>query len=944
MKQRDEGPLQVVSGWLDDDDRVVVVHRRGEAIALRAFRASWSFYLDGADDHDRASLARHPGVVGLSREGRYTRVECAGRYARKDLVWALKRRNVAALEGDVMPFRRLLSDAEHLQISRDIRIAYIDLELDSRKSFDEMRTGKARILACALAYVDASGAMASHAWVLPDDSDEAEVAMLAAFIERLWSFDLLLAWAGTWGRGESFDFEVLRERCARLGIARADRRPIQWHRWALLDMLDVYQTYNLAHESGAERASYKLGDVARVHVGRGKVDFDASQTWQVWASGPEGRAKIEEYVTGDVELLPVLEAATGYVALHLEVARLCRLIPDTDSLKTTNQGDGFLLRLGKQHGHHWPERSRASDAGHYEGAYVMEPAKLGAISGVHVADFASLYPSIIRGLNLSPETMIAWMRDVGRGRLEVIPKEELPPHVALTSGAHFRTDERGMFPMALDTLVEARKRTAVAMAQHPVGSVEWEREARLNHALKVIANSFYGIIGSPWSRFFARDVAGAITEVARWLIRHVIDTARKAGLNPFYSDTDSCFVEGDGALFGEVVRELNEKWPALLAREFGATTCYVKLEFEKSMERIVLVSSKRYAARWRRYKGREVAHDAPGAIEVKGLEYKRGDTLRLAREMQRELIDMLLRVEVSDDGTWRCAPLPGNEELRAFVARWRSRVIDGELSLEDVTLSQSVEKPLDEYVQRYTSEKCMAEDGKGRCGHPIGGTHVAKDVPDACPRCGAARRRTEQPVHVRIAKELVRRGEHVQVGTRVSYLVIVSEKKTIDAVPAGDDGALARIDRAYYWDERVYSPTQRVLEVVYPNDDWGAPAVPKQPRAAKVAAAKARAVDPDDAGPLFARVAPREGLRLVVDLRADACDAEQLGRLALAVKATAEAHPGPATLEVVVVAGETRTPTITPLRVSVAPKLRAEIEALTGKGTARLIQPEQSAG
>lgn len=943
MKARDEGPLQVVSGWTDDD-RVMVVHRRGDAIALRAFRASWSFYLDGADDGDRASLARHPAVVGIAREGRYTRIETAGRYARKDLCWALKRRNVATLEADVMPLRRLLSDAAHLQISSDFRIAYIDLELDSRQSFDAMRTGKARILACAVAYVDAGGAVVSHTQVLEQDSDDAECAMLSAFIERLWAFDLILAWAGTWGRDETFDFAVLRERCARLGIARADARPIQWHRWALLDMLDVYQTYNLAHESGAERASYKLGDVGRVHLGRGKVEFDASKTWEVWDSGPAGKSRIDEYVRGDVELLPALEAATGYVALHLEVARLCRCIPDTDSLKTTHQGDGFLLRLGKVHGHHWPERQRASDAGQYEGAAVMEPTKLGAISGVHVADFASLYPSIIRGFNLSPETMIPWIRDVGRGRVETIPKDELPPHVALTSGAHFRTDVRGMFPIALDTLVEARKRTAVAMAQHPVGSVAWEREARLNHALKVIANSFYGIIGSPWSRFFARDVAGAITEVARWLIRYVIDTARKAGLNPFYSDTDSCFVEGDGARFGEVVRELNEKWPALLLREFGATTSHVKLEFEKSMERIVLVTAKRYAARWRRYKGRDVAHDAPGAIEVKGLEYKRGDTLRLAREMQRELIDMLLRVEVDEGGAWRGAPLPSIEELRAFVARWRSRVVEGELSLEDVMLSQSVEKPLNEYVQRYTSEKCMAEDGKGKCGHPIGGTHVDKDVPDVCPRCGATRRRTEQPVHVRVAKELVRRGEHVGVGTRVTFLVVVSEKKTIDAVPVGDEGALARIDRAYYWDSRVYSPTQRVLEAVYPHDDWNAPAVPKQPRAAKVAAAKARAVDSDDAGPLFARVVPREGLRLVVELRADACDAEQLGRLAQAVKATAEAHPGPAALEVVVVAGDARTPTLTPLRVSVAPKLRAEIEALTGKGTAHLIQPEQPAG
>ncbi len=880
---------ELVSGWTERDGKTVcLVFRDGERVSYRKVAARWSCFVRGLDDADRARLQRMSDVTSLVPSGDVTRIDFRNRWARIEIARKLSLAidgarlmdalsgseedegglGPALLEADVQPLRRLLSDVGGLQIGMP-RIGYLDLETDSRKTFQDMLEGKARILSWAL--TDATRTRRAS-MVLEADTDDAERALLSALFIAAEQFDCLLAW-----NGADFDFPVLDQRQQRLKVRHRDR-PVIWERWTWLDQMMCFRKYNQAHESGEERASFALDAVAKHLLGEGKVDFNARYTWEAWAAGGEERAKLLRYNEHDTDLLPRIEEKTGFVALHMAVCQVTRCFPDTESLGAAQQGDGFMLRLGAELGFRFPTKKQFDDQTPHQqflGAYVMEPRRIGALDNVHVCDFAGLYPSIMRSWNMSPDTYLSPME----ARSARLPFNRLPDRAT-----YFRTDKRGLFPHALDRLVAQRgEYTKLADAAEP-GSHDWHHYKRLSSAFKIVVNSFYGIVGSPFTRFFDRTIAEGVTQTGAWLIKHSMRVAEQSKLEPFYGDTDSVFVMGEQgephavseAKFARVVETLNESWPKLLA-DHGCTESRIKLEFEKSFRRLVLVSKKRYAGAFSRYKGKPAPADMKP--EIKGLEFKRGDTLRLAREMQAQAIDLLLGAEV-----------PTMQAMRDFVTTWRERVLRGELAIDDILLSQSV-KNLDEYRDRFTSARCTGKIGVKKaaksCGYDFGSTDVPKPeiTPGAkrrakkaadegeapppevelprCPKCGAARKLASQPAHVRVAKVMAARGELIRSGTRIEYLVVGtpedSDDDKLQAMPARDEGVLERIDREYYWDKRVLPPTSRLLEAVYPSGSWDESAAKRrraaaaEEKAAKKTKNKGKVVDL----PLFGAVSDR---------------------------------------------------------------------------------------
>lgn len=793
--------VELVSGW-SDDNHVYLVERVEQDVKVRRMRAKWSAFFVGLGDDDRLTLQRAREVIGLSVSGKYTRVDFANRWARKDLVWKLNQAvqgaraagdmESAILEADVMPLRRFMSDHGTATVSTSPRCLWFDLETDSRCKFvDAVEHGKARILCWSASELYNGEARIVASGVLAADTDAAERALIEDFLNVARCYDVLLAWSG-----DGFDFKVLAKRVDRLRVKLGGMAPL-WNRWCWLDCMEVFKKYHAhVHESGEEKTSFKLNSIAQAVLGEGKKEFAASRTWEAWVAGGEERQKLLEYNEQDTILMPKIERQTGYVALHVAVCSVTRCFPDSRSLHASQQGDGFLLRLGEIHGHRWPTKKDYEETEKYAGAFVMEPTRTGIIEDVHVADFASLYPSIMRSWNISPETALY--------RLQADPPEgscRLP----YTDMLRFSKAARGMFPRALDFLVAERAAYSRKQDEAEPGSPDWERYKRLSGAYKIVANSFYGIMGSPYARFFSSTAAEAVTQTGAWLIKKVASTSKEAGLDAFYGDTDSCFVSGDYNRFAGVVRTLNESWKPMMLDGLDCQECHIRLEFEKSFKRIVLVSAKRYIGRFTIYKGKEVGGRK---IEVKGLEYKRGDTMRFARSMQKELIDLLLADEV-----------PTIDVVRRFVAGWKERVLNGELSIDDIVLSQSVQD-LDDYAERYTTAICTGGKPKAKCKYEFRSTSIEPGAPTKCPKCGHARKVASQPVHVRVAKVLAERGEEIRSGTRIEYLIVSEEGDTIDAVPARDEGAMQQINRQYYWNKRIYPATARVLESAFPDEGW----------------------------------------------------------------------------------------------------------------------------
>ncbi|HEY8519261.1 MAG TPA: DNA polymerase II [Gammaproteobacteria bacterium] len=272
---------------------------------------------------------------------------------------------------------------------------------------------------------------------------------------------------------------------------------------------------------------------------------------------------------------------------------------------------------------------RSSDSRVHEaqqGGHVLPP-KPGLHRNVWVFDFKSLYPSIIRTFNVDPLSLAR----------EPAPGEDLID----TPGGSFRRAP-AILPRLLDELFPRRE--AARRAGDKVAA----------HAIKILMNSFYGVLGTPACRFSNPALANSITGLGRELLLWSKRWFEDRGYEVLYGDTDSLFVrsgidDADAAL--ERGRELAAELNAELTRHIEQrwrVTSRLELEFEKLYTKLFLPHA-RHSARGasKRYAG--LVHGAgEGGIDFVGLEAVRRDWTALAKEVQRELYQRLFTGEAVD--------------------------------------------------------------------------------------------------------------------------------------------------------------------------------------------------------------------------------------------------------------------------------------------------------
>lgn len=761
---------EYVNAYVDGPD-LVLLRREGERLLRRSVRAEWVSYFKVADVplKLRRDLGASQYVRSIKQEGEWLRVGWSDPLIREAMCGLARRRgndapqspivaaSIPTYEADVTPARRWFTDTG-VGIQRPRR-CWIDIETDSRVPFS--RKEEARILSWVVTDDDEQ---VVGEGVLAEDSNPAERDLVYAMWATLLRYDQALAWSG-----DGFDFPVIDGRTERLDV-KVDGRSL-----LRADYLDVFEKMNRnSAESGEEKRSMKLNSIAvALKVGE-KDRFDSSRTWEAWSNASPCssgacmacRSCLLRYNRQDTRLLPRIEKKVGFGDVFVEVARACRLFPDTRALDPTRQLDGFMLRLGAEKGVHFPTRVRRESAQQFKGAFVMEPTFKGIARNVHVSDFSGMYPSIILTWNMSPETKVAG--PVNGPIPEGMCRSPL-------TGACFSTREEGMLSIAVSAILERRKHWNDKKASLPPNTPEWVDADRISTGYKVIANGFFGVVGSPWSRFYDPIIGEAITQCGKWLIQQTNHAAEQRGMIAGYSDTDSSFIsQVSKEAFSDFVAWCNaELYPRLLA-SVGCSNNLIKLAYEKEFDRLVFLGKKRYVGRFRHYKGKlATAETKP---EVKGLEYKRGDAALLAARMQSEVIHLLMGV--GDEGL---DPAPYHD----LVLRWRRRVLQDPLAPEEVVVSQSLTKPLAQYKAR------AKKDGAD-------GSDLA---------------------HVAVARVLVERGREVREGTRIEYFVVDGSTSPNTVAPAEDYGR-SDVDRYYLWESKIYPPTQRLLEAAFPRDDW----------------------------------------------------------------------------------------------------------------------------
>jgi DNA polymerase elongation subunit (family B) len=725
------------------------------------------------------NLRRSRVVTDITEEGEWLRLRWCSFDARKDACapdGPFSEYEVQSFEADLNPVRRYMAD-HHVEVAKP-RIAYLDIETDSRVPFSEKE--RARILCWTL--VDGEDETIYWQGKLQHDTDEDECRILNELWGVLVEYDLLVAWMSPFA-GE-FDFEVIVARTKAVGAVDKHVRRLLY-----LDHCKLFKRMNMTSaESGEEKRSYKLNRIANAVIGEGKDEFDSSKTWDAWCRPPcrgqpckRCRECLFRYNVKDTVLMPRIEAKTGFIALFQTLCEACGVFPESRSLLPTVQMDAFMLRLGKERNVHFKtkyydeEPQTGLPSGQYKGAFVVELTQhgRGIVKSVHVGDFKSMYPNIMLTYNMSTET-----------KFKVPTNGPIPDGTCRcpTTRVGFRTDTPGILSFAVSEMLRLREHWNEERSRRVPNTPEWKEADRRATAYKVAVNTFYGALGSIYCRYHDREIAESITQTGVWLIKATIAEAEKRGWHVVAGDTDSIYILGPNETeFREFVKWLNAEFYPRIVAETGAVNRST-MAYEKEFERVIFLSKKKYVGRLAHYKGKRASADSEPTIA--GLEYKRGDASRLAMRMQKECIDLLMK---------DCCEDP--KRFETIVDKWLDHVLKGDLLAEEVVFAKSLSNNLSSYVQKLKTN-----------GGPA----------------------AQQP-HIMLARDLADRGlipavkyqgrVDVRAGTRIEYVVTDAQANPARVTWIGEwDGKT--LDRHYYWEKGTWPATFRLLQAAFPDYDW----------------------------------------------------------------------------------------------------------------------------
>jgi len=494
---------------------------------------------------------------------------------------------------------------------------------------------------------------------------DSERALLQEVFRALSEYPLVATY-----NGDNFDFPYLRHRAQKLGFREEEIPIAKFQDYYTLKTgihVDLYKVFdNKALKAYAFGGGYRdstLDSVAEALLGKGKLKLE-----EVVSSAD--LASLAKYNLRDAELilellrwkdwlpwklLVVLSrlAKTGIEELsrsqistwirnmlYWELRRRGCLIPRKEELlKVKGEARSKAVIKGKK----------------YAGAIVLDPP-LGVFFNVHVLDFASLYPSIMKVWNLSYETV--------NPLFECSNVREVPD-----VGHKVCFDREGVMSQLIGVLRDLRVKVFKKRAKAEPDKAKAAWYDVVQSSLKVFLNASYGVFGSEAFALYTPPVAESVTAVGRYVIKRTLKKAEEKGLLVLYGDTDSMFVWDPKE---KAIRELVEE----VERESS-----LDLEVDKVFKFVAFSGLKK------NYLG--VA--SSGDVVIKGLLGKKRN--------QPEFIKRAFEEVIKDFGS--VASPKDFEEKREQVVRKikeiykRLRVRD--FSLDELAFSVMLSKPPEKY-------------------------------------------------------------------------------------------------------------------------------------------------------------------------------------------------------------------------------------------------------
>jgi len=420
--------MSYVDAILDrDKERIHVVERIDGKRVYKDYPTNYVFYFDDAKGKFR-SIFDTPVSRVSSRSHKEFRKELA------------MRKNLKTYESDINPIFRCLEENYLNKDAPELQVAFFDIETD----FDNVRGystpadpfTKITAITVYLNWLDqlVTLVIPPATMTLAQANDvankfentfmfEDECELLTTFLDLIEDADILSGW-----NSEGFDIPYTVNRIARLMSKDDTRRFCLWNQLPKpreyekfgkvsqtydtvgrvhLDYMQLYRKYTYE-----ERHSYSLDAIGEYELNERKTVYEGSLD-QLYNQDFE---TFIEYSRQDVKLLDKLDKKLRFLELANELAHANTVLLQTTmgAVAVTEQA---IINEAHARGFVVPNRKGRSLSGDDDenhgaaGAYVAHP-KRGMHKWIGAIDINSLYPSAIRALNMSIETIVGQIRPI----------------------------------------------------------------------------------------------------------------------------------------------------------------------------------------------------------------------------------------------------------------------------------------------------------------------------------------------------------------------------------------------------------------------------------------------------------------------------------------------------------------------------------------------------
>ena len=535
--------------------------------------------------------------------------------------------NKKLYESDINPIYRCLEDNYLNQDAPKLNVAWFDIEVDFDPERGYASPDDAFMPITAIAVhlqwmntlvclaippktmnmEEATKAVADFPNTMLFDN---EADMLDTFLDLIQDADVLSGW-----NSEGFDIPYTVNRVTKVLSKEDTRRFCLWNQFPKkreyekygkaavtydligrvhLDSLELYRKYNYE-----ERHTYRLDAIGELEIGENKTVYEGTLD-QLYNNDFR---KFIEYNRQDTALLDKLDKKLKFLDLANTIAHENTVLLQTTmgAVAVTEQA---IVNEAHRRGMIVPNRvNREGLDTQAAGAYVAYPKK-GIHEWIGSMDINSLYPSVIRALNMGPETIVgqlrqdgtkafiesqiakgksfaaAWEGKFGSDEYESIMAREVgreitidwenggsdtlsaaqaydlifdsnQPWMISANGTIFTYEFEGVIPGLLKRWYAERKEMQAKLkdaikAGNKIEEEYWDKRQLVK---KILLNSLYGAILNPGCRFFDNRIGQSTTLTGRQIAKHMASKVNEIitgdydhiGKSIIYGDTDSCY-------------------------------------------------------------------------------------------------------------------------------------------------------------------------------------------------------------------------------------------------------------------------------------------------------------------------------------------------------------------------------------------------------------------